>query len=433
MALAAAGGGLAEASIVTGQITGAPIPAPGAGAAFVRAVSLETGEVIAVDDADTAGRYRLTVPKGSFALLPTVITIGKLYSPRPTRVRLKRGQRTSVRLPARAKATNLRPIVAMPDDSFTGATGDFSVLHRGLRDMLIRELLLADIPGCDITAVERGATGFGAILQEHALARRGVLDPATAPRLGRLITPTRGIRGTITVANGRMRIDAQIYQWSSKKTLHATSVEGAQEEFFQLEPDLVRRLAALLCEKPPPISGTFTGSLDMSRLVPVGAVPGKIDWNGSVELEPQAPLTPGLPPQFSLGTTYQSKAGTVTVRINKPASAGNCGIVGEGTFDIVGILGGAVVPVLTITDGDPDTYRLTLDGGILQIPSVKTDCPPDQAASNGSPAPWPLRGIGLLPFSQTPAVTSDGVFSGSTTGTQPGVDDGYQWTWSLRG
>jgi hypothetical protein len=433
VALAAAGGGLAEASTITGRITGAPIPATGVGEAFVRAVSLETGEVVAVDDAGANGGYRVTVPKGSFALFPTVITIGKLYSPKPTRVRVKRGQRTSVRLPARAKAVVLRPRVGMPDDSFTGATGEFRVLNKGLRDMLITDLLETRIAGCDISLVERSAFGMAMIEQELALSRSGLVDPATALRQGLRITPTRGIRGTFTVAGGRMRIDAQIYKWSSKKTLRTTSVEGAQEEFFALERDLARRLAALLCEKPPPISGTFTGSLDMSRVVPVGLTPGKIDWNGSVELEPQESL-PGLPPQFGGGATaYRSTAGTVTVRITMPPFAGNCGIAGQGTFDIVSILGGAVVPVLTITDGTPDTYRLTLDGGLVQIPAVKTACPPDQAASNGNPAPWPLRGIGLLPFSQTPAVTSDGAFSGSATGTQPGIDDGYQWTWSLRG
>ena len=423
----------ARASTVAGKITGAPIPSPGTGQAFVRAVSIQTGEVVAVDDADAAGRYRVIVPKGTFALFPTVITIGKLFSPKPTRVRLKRGQRKSVRLPARAKAVVLRPIVGMPDDSFTGGTGEFRALNKGLRDMLITDLVQTRIAGCDISLAERGAFGLAMIKREFELARLGLTDPATAPRPGLLVTPTRGIRGTFTVAGGRMRIDAQIYKWSSKKTLHRTSVEGAQEEFFALEAVLARRLAALLCDKPPPISGTFTGSLDYAQVVPVGVLRGKIDWNGALELEPTTSPT-GIPPQFGGPTaSYQVKSGTVTARIELTSVFPDCTISGQGTFDLPTILGGARVSVMSITEGDPDTYQLALDGGLARIPAMLSACPPDRASSNGNPAPWPLLGIGLLPFTQTPAITTEGVYAGSASGSRPGTDDGYQWTWSLRG
>ena len=427
------GGTSAMGSTIAGRITGAPIPPPGTGQAFVRAVSVETGEVIAVDDADAKGRYRVIVPKGTFAVFPTVITIGKLFSPKPTRVRLKRGQRRVVGLPARPNAVVLRPIVGMPDDSFTGGTGEFRVLNKGLRDMLITDLLEARVSGCDISLVERGAFGLAMIRQEFTLARLGLTDPATSPRPGLTISPTRGIRGRFTVAGGRMRIDAEIYKWSSKKTLHRTSVEGAQEEFFALEAVLARRLAALLCEKPPPISGTFTGSLDYARVVPVGVLRGKLDWNGALELEPTTSPT-GIPPQFGGPTSsYQVKSGTVTARIQLASVFPDCTISGQGTFDLLTILGGAAVQVMSITEGDPDTYQLGLDGGLARIPAVLTACPPDKASSNGNPAPWPLLGIGLLPFSQTPVITTEGVYAGSASGSRPGTDDGYQWTWSLRG
>jgi hypothetical protein len=433
VALALAGGVPATASTVTGKITGAPIPASGAGRAFVRAVSVQTGTVVAVDDTDAVGRYKVSVPKGTFVLLPTVITLNRLFAPKPTRVRLKRGQRKSVRLPARAKAVVLRPIVGMPDDSFTGATGEFRGLNKGLRDMLITDLLTTSIAGCQIANSEQSAFGLAMIRQEFSLARHGLVDPATAPRTGLMISPTRGIRGTFTVTGGRMRIDAQVYKWSSKKTLHRTSVEGAQEEFFELEKDLTRRLAALLCEKPPPISGTFTGSLDYAKQVPVGVILGTLDWNGSLELEPVT-SPGGIPPQFGGPTaTYQVTSGTVTVRAALTPVTGDCSITGQGTLDIPTLSGGMHPPVLTVTEGDPDTYRLTLDGGLGQVPSVLSACPPNNAASNGNAAPWPLLQIGLLPFSQTPHISTEGVFAGSATGTTPGLDAGYQWTWSLRG
>ena len=46
---------------------------------------------------------------------------------------------------------------------------------------------------------------------------------------------------------------------------------------------------------------------------------------------------------------------------------------------------------------------------------------------------WPLLGIGLLPFGQTSTITTEGVYAGSASGSQPGTDDGYRWTWSLSG
>ena len=73
--LMSAGATPATASTVTGKITGAPIPVPGTGQAFVRAVSVQTGTVVATDDTDAAGRYKLTVATGTFVLLPTGITL----------------------------------------------------------------------------------------------------------------------------------------------------------------------------------------------------------------------------------------------------------------------------------------------------------------------------------------------------------------------
>lgn len=433
VALALAGGAPATASTVTGKITGAPIPAPGTGQAFVRAVSVQTGTVVATDDTDAAGRYKLTVAKGTFVLLPTVITLNTLFAPKPTRVRLKRGQRRSVRLPARGKAVVLRPIAGMPDSSFTGATGEFRVLNKGLRDMLITDLLETKLPGCEIGISEQGAFGLAMIRQEFTLARLGLTDPATAPRPGLTISPTRGIRGTFTVTGGRMRIDAEVYKWSSKKTLHRTSVEGAQEEFFELETDLARRLAALLCDKKPPISGTFTGSIDYAQQIPVGALSGKLDWNGSLELEP-ATSPGGIPPQFGGPTTiYQVTSGTLTARIQVTTVFNECTVSGQGTFDIAAMTG-TRQPVMSITEGDPDTYQLGLGAGIEQIPATLTACPPDKASSNGKSAPWGLLGILLMPSSKPPfPITTEGVFAGSATGSTPGLDNGYQWTWSLRG
>lgn len=428
---AAAFAGPAMASTVSGRLAGAPIPAAGAGQAFVRAVNLQTGAVAAVDDTDAAGRYRVTVPKGAFALFPTVVRIGKVSTPKPTKVRLKRGQRRSVTLRARQTAVVQRPVYALPDNSFTGGTGEFSALNKGLRDMLITDLLPARTARCQPIFVERSAQFAAAYALELSLARRGLLDPATAIRPGLLINPTRGIRGTIRVSGDRLRITAETYRWSSKRTLRRTSVEGPKEQFFALEQVLARRLAALLCASAPAVSGTFTGSLDYARVTPVGVILGTLGWSGSLEL---TPLTiPGLPPQFGGPTTsYQVSGGSLDAHIRITPAGGGCTISGQRTFDIKSLSPGPPLPALAITEGDPDTYRLALDGSTAQIPTLLSDCPPGEESSNGRTGVWPLLGIGLLPFSQTPAIRTEGVFAGSATGSQPGLDDGYSWTWNLR-
>ena len=423
----------ADGAVVTGRITGTAIPADAAGDAFVRAVNLLTGEVIASDDTDASGRYRLTVPKGAFALFPSVVTLTKVVAPKPTKVRLKRGQRASIRLPARPKAVTLRPIVAMKDNAFTGASGEFSGLNRGLRDMLSGDLVSATGPGCEVAVVERSARFIAAYNTELALVRKGLVDPATAIRAGRIINPTRGIRGTITVSGGRMVIAAEVFRWSSGKTVGRTSVEGAAEEFFELEPLLTRKLVALLCDQPPPVAGTFTGSIDYARQTPVGAFIGSLQWNGSVELEPQT--TPGLPPVFGgPSASYTLKSGSIVASITLRSVMPACTITGQGTIDLTTITPGVRLPVLSVTEGTPDTYRLAMDGGLGKIPTIRSECPPGQEASNGTPGgDWPLLQIGLLPFSQTPVLATEGIYSGSATGSTPGLDDGYQWTWNLRG
>jgi len=426
-------------STVSGRVTGAAIPADGAGAAFVRAVDLGTGRIVRTDDADRSGRYRMTVPAGAVALLPTIVRFGRVVTPAPTRVRLRRGQRRTVRLPARPTAVTQRPVVAMPDDAFRGGTGEIAVLNRGLRDMLITDLFDVRIPGCQITQVDRSARFAAAYAVELALTRRGLVDPTTAIRPGRLITPTRGVRGTLTVVGDRLRIDAEVYRWASKRTLHRTSVEGAVADFFTLEPVLARRIGALLCEAPPPVSGSFTGSLDYSRVTPAGVLIGTLDWSGTLDLEPQDALG-GLPPGAvppGLGFTtrlYRVRSGSYTARIRVVPAAGGCTISGQGTFDVLATSGGVPsVTAMSVTEGDPDTYRLALDGTLAQIPTVLSACPPGQEPTNGRTGVWPLLGIGLLPFTQTPPIAAEGVYAGSATGTSPGLDDGYSWTWSLRG
>lgn len=420
-------------SVISGRLTGTPIPAKGAGEAIVRAVDAQTGRITASAVTDAKGRYRFTLPKGAYVLLPTVVAPGRaLVRPAATRVRIAGGQRKAVTIRAgrkRAAQAVVSPIVGIRDGAFTGGTGDIAVLNRGMRDVLITDLVNARAgAGCTITVVEVSAQFEAAYQLELRLARLGLIDPATAVRPGLRLRPTRGIRGSISVAGDRMTISAEVYRWSNNRTLGRASVEGPADRFFDLEAALVRKLVDLLCERPAPIAGQFSGSVDYSKL-PVAPVDIRISWEGALELVPQTTIG-GVPIPARLGmpVTYRVRSGSLTGRLS--GSTGDCTISGQGSFSAAGLNGGPDVLALSITEGDPDTYRLLMGAGSAALDTVLSDCV--DPADNGTTGKWPLLAVALMDITKAHEVVSEGVFSGSGSRPASGADGEYAWSWNFR-
>ncbi|MGE0027299.1 MAG: hypothetical protein AB7O78_04635 [Thermoleophilia bacterium] len=424
---------LCGASTFSGRLTGAPIPADGAGEAVVRAVALPTGKVQAAAAIGADRRYRLTVPAGAFALLPAIVHPGRpLIRPAAVRQRITRGKRDTVALRARATAVVRSPIVAIPDGAFTGGTGEFAVLNKGMGEMLITDLVNARTPpGCTITLREVSARFVAAYNTELRLPRQGRIDPATAVRAGMLLTPTRGIRGRIAVSGGQMTISAEIYRWSGGRTLERTSVQGPADTVFELEAALAGRLAALLCDQPPPISGTFSGSLDLSKL-PIAPVDLRTSWSANVELVPQTTIG-GVPVaiggRVGAPVTYVVRSGTLTARLS--GRTNDCTITGTASFDAAKLNGGPEVLAMSVTEGDPDTYRLFMSAGSAAIPTVLSECA--DPASNGNTGIWPLAATALMDVTRAHEVQTEGVFAGTGSQAASSNDGEYAWTWSLRG
>ena len=420
-------------SVIAGRLTGTTIPPADAAQAAVRAIDTQTARVVASVAIGANGRYRVTVPKGVYALLPTVVAPGRpLVRPAPTRVRIKRGQRKTVVLPAKRKrvtAATLNPIVAIKDGAFTGGTGDYAVLNRGMGDMLITDIVNATPgAGCNITVVEVSAQFEAAYQLELRLARSGRIDPATAIRPGLRLRPTRGIRGRISVIGDQMTISAEIYKWSNNRTLKRTSVEGPARSVFALAPVLAGKLVDLLCERPPPITGQFSGSVDYSKL-PVVPVNIQITWQGAVELVPQTTIggVP-IPPLAGLPVNYKVRSGTLTGRLT--GSTGDCTISGQGSFDAASLNGGPDVLAFSLADGDPDTYGLFMGAGKAALDTVLSNCV--QPEDNGKTGKWPLLAVALMDFTKQHQVVTEGIFAGSGTQPASGVDGEYSWSWSFR-
>jgi hypothetical protein len=96
----------------------------------VRAVSLSSGVVVGRAALNAQGRYSLKLPKGVYALIPSVVSSTRRITPKVSRVALKAGQRKSVALRRVAALAQRRPIVTFLDGAFTGGTGDLALVQR---------------------------------------------------------------------------------------------------------------------------------------------------------------------------------------------------------------------------------------------------------------------------------------------------------------
>jgi hypothetical protein len=196
---------------------------------------------------------------------------------------------------------------------------------------------------------------------------------------------------------------------------------------FDLEPLLARKLVDLLCEQPPPITGRFGGSVDYSKL-PVAPVNLRISWEGSLDLVPQTtvggvpvPALPGLP------VTYRVRSGTLAGRLS--GSTGDCTINGQGSFDAAGLNGGLEVLALSVTAGEPHTYRLFMGAGKAALDTVLSNCdPPDK---NGQTGIWPLLAVALMDFTKDHQIVTEGVLAGTGSQAASGSDGEYTWSWSF--
>ncbi len=411
----------ASASTITGRVSGTLIPAEGAGAAVVRAVDLATGRVAAARELVASGRFRLVVPKGHFAVLQTVVEPKRLRRPKPASVRLRAGQRRAVRA---AAAVARSPIVSIPDDAFRGLTGDLAVFNKAMTDMLITDLAIARTPSnCQITLRDVSARFMGAYRVEITLPSRGG-DPATAPRPGRLLTPTRGIRGRFTVTGTGVRVNAEVYRWSNGRTLGRTSATGSADSIIALEEDLARKLAALLCDRPPPITGTFSGSVNLNRSTGLPS-DARFDWTGSVVLEPE------IASPFSPVVFYSVRSGSVTVSLRGSGQASGCAFAGNGSFDLALPRAGPVAAfAMSTTDGDPETYELFFGAPAAAITATLSGC--QDPAENGTTFSTPLGGIRLVPSGARP-VAGEGDYSGTLSAPGTAGEGAYDWRWILLG
>jgi TolB-like protein len=139
----------------------------------------------------------------------------------------------------------------------------------------LAEMLVSDLAG-SVELVER--TRIQAVIGELQLQQSGLVDPASAQQLGKLVGATWVVTGGLTQSGSEVRLDTRVVAVETGEVLTTATAEGPSWELFALE----RRVALGLLDG---LSLSVSAS-ERARLgggaPPVGAVGGGRDADGAV-------------------------------------------------------------------------------------------------------------------------------------------------------
>ena len=147
----------------------------------------------------------------------------------------------------RAGAPTSSRVVAVFPLQYRGDDARFAPIARGLSEMITVDL--ANVGS--LRVVER--VRMSALLDELRLSASSRVDPATAPRVGRLIGAGRVVGGAYSVVDGRtLRVDLSAWAYGEAPAPTLTSADDALAKFFQIEKALVFDLLTSMGVEPTP-------------------------------------------------------------------------------------------------------------------------------------------------------------------------------------
>lgn len=118
----------------------------------------------------------------------------------------------------------------------TGSGPEWEALGVGLQSMIVTDL--GELPAVQL--VERAR--LKDLTAELKLQQSDAIDKLTASKLGALAGASHLLVGTVTVAGGKMRIDARLFAVQTGDIVLSEKAEGAQTAFFELEKTLVKKV-----------------------------------------------------------------------------------------------------------------------------------------------------------------------------------------------
>jgi len=167
-------------------------------------------------------------PSGRFLALLAVLCVVSLIAP----VTAIGGASA---LPGTAK---IRVAVLYFDNACITDRERLDAFQKGIADTLISDL--GHLGRLQVVERER----LDALLSELKLQQSGLVDPATAAKIGRILGAQALLMGSYTAIGETIRIDARIVEVETGLVLKAEEVTGRTDDFFQLEEALVEKIAA---------------------------------------------------------------------------------------------------------------------------------------------------------------------------------------------
>jgi TolB-like protein len=124
---------------------------------------------------------------------------------------------------------------------------DLAALEVGLQQLLLTEL--AQSP--DLRIVERST--LNDILREIELVQEGMVDAATAARVGRIVGARYAITGVFMDVFGDFRMDGRIVDVETTEVLRAVEVRGRRDGIYGLVVDLAAGVMDGVALPPLPV------------------------------------------------------------------------------------------------------------------------------------------------------------------------------------
>lgn len=124
-------------------------------------------------------------------------------------------------------------------------TDELEVLKKGLAQMLITDL--AGHPS--VVLVERARVQ--AVFDELKLTETKKVDPATAVKVGKVLSAQYVLIGGYFSLMGQLQINTRLVNTETSATIPGPGVRGKPDAFFDLEGELSQKLSALLTTQIP--------------------------------------------------------------------------------------------------------------------------------------------------------------------------------------
>lgn len=127
--------------------------------------------------------------------------------------------------------------VAVLNFARLGGPEELDPLEKGIAEMLITDLSKAKA----LRVIERAR--MQALLEEIGLGMTGLVDEATAPRLGRLLGVSKVVQGGFLGLEGeQLRIETALVDTRSRTISGPGRISGSLQDFFRMEKALVFRI-----------------------------------------------------------------------------------------------------------------------------------------------------------------------------------------------